>query len=55
VDGGYIETPGGPLAGLLGSGLQWLRMADEHDCDGVQHRLTRSWRGVDAMDSELYA
>jgi hypothetical protein len=54
-DGGSIETPGGPLAGLLGSSLAWLRLADEHDFDGTQHRLTRAWRGVDAIDSDLYS
>jgi hypothetical protein len=54
-EGGYIATPGGPLAGLLGSGLAWLRLADEHDFDGSQHRLTSAWRGVDFIDTDLYA
>lgn len=52
--GGYITTPGGPLAGLLGSSLAWLRLADEHDFDGNQHRLTTTYKGVDWIDSDLY-
>jgi hypothetical protein len=54
VKGGYTETPVGPLAGHLGDSTAWLRNADELDYDGTQHRLIRSWRGIDAWDADLY-
>jgi hypothetical protein len=53
-DGGRIETPTGPMAGLLGTGLVWLRKADEADFDGTIYKLTRTWLGADKWDTDLY-
>lgn len=53
-NGGKIETPAGPMAGLLGSGLDWLRKADEAEYDGTIYKLTRTWLGADKWDPDLY-
>jgi hypothetical protein len=57
VDGGYVETPGGPLDGYLGTGVDWLRQADDLDFDGTKHKLTRTWLGgpTGHWDADLYA
>jgi len=57
VDGGYVETPGGPLNGYLGSGVDWLRQADDLTFDGSNHKLTRTWLGgpTGQWDADLYA
>lgn len=43
--GGYLETPGGPLAGYLPPGLSWLREADTLTEGSIPFRVTRSWLG----------
>jgi len=56
TDGGTIETPGGPLASYLGTGVDWLRHADDLDFNGQHHKKTLTWLGGPAghWDSELY-
>ena len=42
--GGYIETPGGPLASAIsGLGLVCLRQADDLQNDGLTYRLSNKW------------
>ncbi len=55
-DGGFIETPGGPLSGYLGSGVDWLRQADSYEFTGTHHKLTRTWLGgpTGHWDPDLY-
>lgn len=55
-DGGVVETPGGPLDGYLGTGVDWLRQADSYEFTGTHHRLTRTWLGgpTGHWDSDLY-
>ncbi len=57
VDGGYIETPSGPLSGYLGSGLDWLRQADDLDYNGTHYKLTRAWLAGPSghWDADLYS
>jgi hypothetical protein len=45
--GNSIETPYGPGAGSLGTGLSWLRDADDLEADGGRYTITRKWTGVD--------
>ena len=55
-DGGTIETPGGPMTGLLGTGIDWLRQADDLDFDGSKYKLTKTWLGGPDghWDTDLY-
>jgi len=55
--GGYLEVPGGPLAGaIFGLGLSSLRQADALDYRGGNYILTRSWKCAPDghWDSVLY-
>jgi hypothetical protein len=53
--GGFIETPSGPMAGLLPSGT-WLRMADGVEFTGAHYKVTRTWEGAGPgnWDADLY-
>lgn len=43
--GGWVEAPGGPLAGYFVGSISWLREADDlQQQDGIW-RLTRNWLG----------
>ena len=48
--GGYIETPGGPLAGNLPAGQTWLRKADSLEFNDWFCRTTRTWIGAPIDD-----
>jgi hypothetical protein len=54
--GGVVETPGGPMAGLLPSGT-WLRLSDGVEFTGAHYKVTRTWQGAGAgkWDAELYS
>lgn len=53
--GGYIDTiAGSPLAGYFLGTISWLREADNLEYSNGIWRLTRSWIGADAWDSDLY-
>lgn len=56
TNGAYIETPGGPLAGYLGTGVDWLRQADDMEFDGFKYKLTRTWLGgpTGHWDTDIY-
>lgn len=43
--GGWIEAPGGPLAGYFVADIDWLREADDLQYSAGIWRLTRSWLG----------
>lgn len=54
--GGWIESPGGPLAGYFVGDISWLREADDLQYNAGVWRLTRSWLGASnfAWDTDLY-
>ena len=52
--GGYIESPGGPLAGNLPGGQTWLRKADELEYNDWFFRITRTWIGAPADDKHFW-
>jgi hypothetical protein len=54
--GGFLETPGGPLAGYLGSGIHWLRQADSLEFNGTTNKRTMTWIGgpVGHWDTDFY-
>ena len=57
--GGFVGTPGGPLAGLLPSNTSWLRLADDLDPAGVagsMYKITETWIGAPLghWDPEIY-
>lgn len=54
--GGFLQTPLGPLAGLLPASAGWLREADEYEYTGAYHRIKRSWIGTPGADwdTDLY-
>ena len=55
--GGYIETPGGPLEGVIADlELTALRLADDLSFSGGIYKLTRSWLCADSAhwDADLY-
>jgi len=54
ADGGVTETPGGPLAGALGSDLTWLRLADQLRVQNGAYAVTHTWLGAPEWDSDLY-
>lgn len=54
--GGFIDAPGGPLAGYFVSDIAWLRESDDlQESNGIW-RLTRSWLGAPNghWDADLY-
>lgn len=55
--GGYIDSPGGPLAGYFVSDIAWLREGDDLQYSNGVWRLTRSWLGTPNghWDSDLYS
>lgn len=56
VLGGYIETPGGPLAEQIPSNGSWLRLSDRLEWRGGQWRVTTTWIGgpIGHWDTFLY-
>lgn len=54
--GGFLETPGGPMEGLLPADTGWLREADDVKFDGSYYTTTRSWIGTPGADwdADLY-
>jgi hypothetical protein len=52
--GGYVEAIDGPLEGYFASGIEWLREADDLQYSNGIWRLTKTWQGSDAWDTELY-
>jgi hypothetical protein len=54
--GGFIQTPGGPLAGYLPLGFSWLRQSDSVRVSGGIVQLTRQWLGAPSghWDTRLY-
>lgn len=46
--GGYLELPGGPMAGFLPSGWTWKREADGLSGNGTYYTITRAWEGAPA-------
>jgi hypothetical protein len=57
--GGYIEQPGGPLAGYLPYDFDWLRNCDRQQPVGTGgvYKVTYSWVGGPSghWDRDLYA
>lgn len=54
--GGWVEPPGGPLAGYFVGSISWLREADDLNFDGNFWQLTRNWLGGPngSWDNQLY-
>ena len=54
--GGYLESPGGPLADYFSSGIDWLREADQLENSSGIYRLTRCWIGgpTGNWDADIY-
>ncbi|TXH10000.1 MAG: hypothetical protein E6R03_15975 [Hyphomicrobiaceae bacterium] len=52
--GGWVEAVSGPLSGYFVGTISWLRAADDLSYSNGIWRLTRTWLGADAWDSQLY-
>ena len=54
--GGYIETPGGPLASFIPYAFSSLRQADDIKWTGALYKYTQSWLTAPAghFDPDLY-
>jgi hypothetical protein len=57
IQGGYIETPGGPLQGYLPNTMDWLRLGDAVTYLNGMYRCERSWLGapIGHWNPKLYA
>lgn len=57
TSGGFIQSPGGPLADYLPSSFQFLRFSDQCSWDGFKWKLTSVWVGAPAghWDTYLYS
>ena len=53
--GGWVEAPGGPLAGYFVGDIAWLRTSDDLQYSNGIWALTRTWLGADAWDADLYS
>lgn len=53
--GGWVESPGGPLAGYFVGSIAWLRASDDLQYNNGIWALTRTWLGADAWDTDLYS
>jgi hypothetical protein len=53
VGGGYVESPGGPLAGFISSGV-WLRLKDSLSVRNGIFAITHTWLGAEAWDEDIY-
>lgn len=54
--GGFLDTPDGPMEGLLPGTSTWLREADGVDGNGSYYEITCSWIGGPSgdWDTDLY-
>jgi hypothetical protein len=52
--GGYIESPGGPLSGVMPDTYSFIRLADGIQFTGQYYKVTRTWKGAPTAGGTSY-